>query len=251
MSARVPAATDPVKAVIFDHDGVLVNTVAADFLACSALFAEHGTVLPATLWAREVCGHADGYSRLFDILLASAGHGHTPERLRERLTELWDRHFVPEHVSLMPGVRELLAQLRDAGTALAVASSSDAGWVRRWLLYYDLERYFDAVVTGDQVRRRKPDPAVHLAAAAALGVAPCHCVVVEDSLTGVAAARAAGMRVIAVPTELTRMCDYSAADQVLPGLTDVDPARLLLAPPDSRPPRAHTARRTAPDTEGP
>ncbi|WP_437623810.1 HAD family hydrolase [Sorangium sp. So ce1151] len=232
MSAQGPAAAiGPVEAVIFDHDGVLVNTVAADFLACSALFAEHGAAFPATLWAREVCGHADGYSRLFDILLASAGHGQTTERLRERLTELWDRHFVPEHVSLMPGARELLARLRDAGTALAVASSSDADWVHRWLRYYGIEHHFDAVVTGDQVRRRKPDPAVYLAAAAALGVAPRRCVVVEDSLTGVAAARAAGMRVIAVPTELTRMCDYSAADQVLPGLTDLDPAWLLPDPP--------------------
>ncbi len=239
--APQPSAPYAAEAVIFDHDGILVDTIRPDYLACSALFEEHGATLPARMWAQEVCGRPDGYPRLFDVLLDSAGapagsgpsdaadrgttgpHGHAA--LQERLSQLWERFMTPEHVRLLPGVRELLTRLRAAGLPVAVASAADAEWVRRWLGHFGIEEYVDTVVGGDEVPRRKPDPAVYLAAAARLGVPPARCVAFEDSLTGVAAARAAGITVTAVPTGLTRSLDYSAADHVLPGLWAVDLTR--------------------------
>lgn len=213
-----------VRAVVLDLDGTLIDTVTADFRACSALFAEQGRELPKEWWAREVCGDADGYPRLFALLAGEQ------EALRGRLTELWDVHFVPEHIRLLPGVRPALTRLRESGRPLAVASSSDGEWVRRWLDHYRIGHFFAAVVSGDQVPRRKPDPAVHLRAAAELGVPPGECLAVEDSTVGVTAARAAGMRVAAVPTPYTAGCDYSAADVVLPSLAALD-----LAGPDLEP----------------
>ncbi|MFC5153145.1 HAD-IA family hydrolase [Streptomyces amakusaensis] len=231
---RPPSAPEA-EAVVFDHDGVLIDSVRPDFLACSALFEEHGATLPARLWAEEVCGRPDGYPRLFDLLLdplgapGRPGSGGSPAdrpgthaELRERLSLLWERFMTPEHIRLLPGVRELLPRLRAAGLSLAVASAADREWVSRWLAHFAIGEFFDTVVGGDEVPRRKPDPAVYLEAAARLGVPPSRCVAFEDSLTGVAAAKAAGITVTAVPTKLTRSLDYSAADRVLPGLWAVD-----------------------------
>ncbi|NLU70571.1 HAD family phosphatase [Streptomyces sp. HNM0574] len=221
------ATPAPAEAVIFDHDGVLIDSVRSDFLACSALFAEHGAELPAQVWAREVCGRPDAYPRLF-ALLPDPGPGKHPE-LKQRLGRLWERYMTPEHIRLLPGAGELLARLRDEGLPVAVASAADAAWVRRWLDHFRIAEYVDVVVGGDEVDGRKPDPAVYLEAAARLGVPPARCVAFEDSLTGIRAAQAAGITVTAVPTELTRSLDHSAADRVLPGLWAVGAEHLAPA----------------------
>ncbi|WP_371680444.1 HAD family hydrolase [Streptomyces sp. NBC_01276] len=210
----------PLDAVIFDLDGTLVDSVRPDFLACGALFAEYGQRLPREFWAREVCGRPEGYPALFALLRGASGAAAPDDAaLRRRLGQLWEVHMTPELVRLLPGVPGALERARAAGLRLAVASSSDGDWVRRWLRHYGLGRHFDAVVTGDDVTRRKPDPEAYLTAAAALGAEPGRCLAVEDSLIGVAAARAAGMTVVAVPTALTRGLDHGAADRILPDLS--------------------------------
>ncbi|GAA4931261.1 HAD family hydrolase [Streptomyces coeruleoprunus] len=213
------------EAVVFDLDGTLMDSVQPDFLACTALFAEYGARLPRDVWAREVCGRPEGYPRLF-ALLRRAGAAASDERLRSRLAELWNVFMTPAHIRLLPGVPEVLERSREAGLRLAVASSSERRWVRRWLRHFALDHHFDAVITGDDVERRKPAPDAYLRAAAALGAAPARCVAVEDSLTGIAAARSAGLTVVAVPTALTRDLDHGAAHLVVRDLRTVDLAAL-------------------------
>lgn len=217
-------------AVIFDFDGVVVDSIAPDLLACTQLFRDYGRELPHRMWARDVCGQPGGYEYLFDLLLADPAVECRRDDLRLRLKQLWETYLTAEHVHLLPGVPALVAALRAAGVPIAVASSSERSWVMRWLDRHDLSRSFTAVVTREDVRHTKPDPEVYLTAAGRLGVPPAGCVAVEDSLVGIAAARAAGMRVVAVPTATTRFLDHTSADAVVDDLSAVDPAWLSRLP---------------------
>lgn len=218
-----PGADAP-DAVLLDLDGTLIDSVRGDFLACSALYAEQGRTLPADRWAAEVCGRLEGYPDLLAELPGEVG-AHLA-----RLRELWETHMHPGNVVLLPGARSLLDALNRAGTPLALVSASERAWVGRWLEVYRLAGHFTTVVTGDEVERRKPAPDLYLEAARRLGTPLGRCLAVEDSVTGVAAARAAGARVAAVPTELTRHLDYGAAHWVLDGLSEVARCAGLTAP---------------------
>ena len=99
-----------------------------------------------------------------------------------------------------------------------MASNSDAAWVTRGLERVGLRERFGAVRTRDDVSRPKPAPDVYFAALAAMGAAPADSVAIEDSQPGVAAAKAAGLYVVAVPNELTRLQDLSLADEIIPTL---------------------------------
>jgi len=129
-----------------------------------------------------------------------------------------------ERLTLKEGCLELIEAAGRRGLPRAVASSSTTRLVHAALDRFNLRPHFGAVVTGDLVTRPKPAPDIFLQAAARLGAEPCDCVVLEDSLTGVAAARAAAMRVIAVP-ERSPNSFVERADFVV---NDLHAARLLL-----------------------
>lgn len=124
------------------------------------------------------------------------------------------------------GVVELLDAAESAGVPAAVASSSPSDWVDGHLARLGLRHRFRRVITRDDVggdgARTKPAPDLFLLAAEGLGVAPTRCVVLEDSPNGVAAGRAAGMTVVAVPGPMTVTLDFGAADLVVPSLNGVD-----------------------------
>jgi HAD superfamily hydrolase (TIGR01509 family) len=112
----------------------------------------------------------------------------------------------------MRGVGALLTLLRDARIPLAIASSAPARWVVGAVERLGIRPLFDAVVTGDEVAHRKPAPDVYLEAARRLGVDPARSIAIEDSGPGIAAARAAGMKAVAIPHWLTERHDLSGAD---------------------------------------
>jgi len=210
----------PFAAIIFDHDGTLIDTETPDFEACQILFGECGLELRLEHWAETVIGRMDGYDRLFGEVLADpAGQALSYANLWARIRELWPQTLV--NTRLMPGVETLLSQLRTEGYRLGVATAADQGWVTRWLGKFDLLPYFEIIASGDQVARNKPAPDVYLRAAELLEVAPQRCLVFEDSVAGVQAAKAAGMTVVAVPSHLTRSLDFSRADASVPGLDQV------------------------------
>jgi len=210
------------EAVIFDMDGVLVDTETADFQAWQELFDAHGHALSL----EEYCDHAGQYGswdRLYALL--SDGCGRSPADLHADRGPRFQA-LVAERLRPEPALTRLLAEIRAAELRSGVATASDREWVEYLLAGIGLEAEFHAVVTGDDVARRKPAPDAYLAVVEALGVAPAACVALEDSRTGIEAARSAGLRVVAVPNAISRAQDLSAAHQRVEGLHEVTLALL-------------------------
>jgi HAD superfamily hydrolase (TIGR01509 family) len=201
-------------AVIFDNDGLTLNTEEAWTRAETTLYARHGATFTMD-HKRELLGTAGPIAAArMERHLGLPGRGAAlTADLHALVMEELQQGAPP-----MPGVVELLGALREAGIAVALASNSPAEFVDRALRTAGMTKAFDAVVTADRVQRPKPAPDVYLAAAAAVGAEPARCVALEDSETGVAAARAAGMVVIGVPSLPGITLD--AADLVAPSVAD-------------------------------
>ncbi|MDX1522885.1 MAG: HAD family phosphatase [Anaerolineae bacterium] len=209
----------PFDAIIFDHDGTLVDTETPDFRAWQTLYKEHGTIITLDHWANVAVGHMNGYAYLFDDLIKKSNNGTNQADLQRRLRELWDITLLD--TQLLPGVELLLRELRAHEYRLAVATAADLTWVTRWLTKFNLLSYFETVANRDDVVNNKPAPDVYLLAAERLGVRPERCLVFEDSVAGVQAAKAAGMTVVAVPNQVTKTLDFHQADLIISSLEDV------------------------------
>jgi len=209
-------------AVIFDFDGLIVDSETPEFEAHRQIFAEHGVTLTAEDWLEEV-GRYEPDRNWFERLGRRIGRTLDHAALRE---EKRRRFWQVVLMQPMPGIRRLLDELTAAGVPLALASSSERSWIGRATQMLDVARYFRTIVTGEEVTRRKPDPEPYLLAAQRLGIAPARCVAIEDSEHGLAAARAAGMTTVVIPNWLTAMQDLSAADLRVRSAEELDVGRL-------------------------
>jgi HAD superfamily hydrolase (TIGR01509 family) len=184
----------PPAAVLFDNDGLTLDTEPAWTRAETALFARHGETFTMED-KRDLLGTApvDAAAKLERML------GRPGDEMNAELYEL-----VLEEVAVgiepMPGAVALLAALRAAGVPVGLVSNSRRGFVERGLRAAGLDGAFAVIVTAEEVARPKPAPDAYVAAAVALGAAPSACAVLEDSPTGLAAGRAAGALTIGVPS---------------------------------------------------
>jgi HAD superfamily hydrolase (TIGR01509 family) len=214
-------------ALVFDFDGLILDTETSEFHSVSAAFAEHGLELDRAEW-QGIIGTAD-HPHWVDLLEEALGR---PVEDREALLvrRTGEHDLVVLSEAVRPGVVELLAAAEDAGVPAAVASSSSWSWVGGHLERLDLRRWFRHVVTRDDVggdrTRTKPAPDLFLLAAERLDVDPASCVAFEDSPHGARAARAAGMAVVAVPGPMTEGLDFGDADRLVASLADVELADL-------------------------
>ena len=183
-------------AVIFDNDGLTLDTERAWTRAETALYARYGATFTLE-HKREMLGTSGAKSAAaMERHLGLPGRGAAlADELHALVLAELDGDVRP-----LPGVVELLGELRERGVPVGLATNSARGFVVHALRAAGLEGAFDAVVSADDVARPKPAPDVYLAAAAALGADPAACVALEDSQTGVAAARAAGMVVVGIPS---------------------------------------------------
>jgi HAD superfamily hydrolase (TIGR01509 family) len=211
--------------LIFDFDGLILDTETPALESWRKIYAEYGHDLTLDLW-KDALGRTPGQG--FD----AAAH------LATLVTEPFDRaallaqrlelkHALCEDLTVLPGVQQVLAQAHERGFPCAVASSSDRAWVEKWLRRHELFDKFKCIRTADDVAATKPAPDLFLSAADCLGVPPSNCLVFEDSPNGALAARAAGMRCIAVPCTLTVQLPMPPVDLLLPSL-DVLPLDEIL-----------------------
>jgi HAD superfamily hydrolase (TIGR01509 family) len=184
------------EAIVFDNDGLLLDTEHAWTRAETLLFERHGETFTAE-HKRELIGTSRAQSAAkVERMLGLPGQG---EALMDELHELVMEELTAG-VPVRPGAVELLHAVRAAGVPVGLASNSSREFVERALSLAQLANgQFDVVLSADDVAAPKPAPDLYLAACAALGAAPARAAALEDSQPGVASARAAGLFVIAVP----------------------------------------------------
>jgi len=209
----------PFYAVTFDLDGVLADSEPWWNQIDAKLLAEHGVSYRGE-YHRNVLGVSyrlavEFYKNAFHI---SASVDELMRRRGEIATD-----FFANRVGLFPSAKTTLEQLREMKLHLAVATSSVSASARPFLDRTGIRSLFGVVVTGDEVQQGKPHPDIYLRTAKKLGIAPEGCLVIEDALAGIAAAKAAKMRVAAIPD--TRFVDpreyENEADYVIGSLSEI------------------------------
>lgn len=197
-----------IEAVIFDLDGVLVDSEPLQFAAYSTVLAEYGK----TLTREDFIEHWIGRGRLGEHLERYEIEAPV-EEVRRAKNEIYQR-LIREKMKLRPGIEGLVRRL-SREMPVALASSAHPVSVNTVLDRFELRSYFSVILTSSDVTNNKPDPEIYLLTAERLGVSPERCLVFEDSQAGVLSAKRAGMRVIALPHDFTLHQDLSAADLVI------------------------------------
>ncbi len=217
--------------VLFDFDGLILDTETSEYLTVAEAFADHGLELSRDEWV-SIIGTAD-HPHWSEMLETALGR---PLTNREEVLETRRarHHAMISEETLRPGVVELATAARDAGLGVAVASSSPLDWVSGHLHRLGVAELFPVRATRDDVghARTKPAPDLFLLAAERVGADPAGCVVLEDSEPGVTAGNAAGCATVGVPAGMTAHLAFDHADLVVGSVAELDLARLdaLLGP---------------------
>src|SRR5438309_4969473 len=211
--------TEPFSAVIFDLDGVLADSEPWWNEIDAQLLAEHGAT-----YRGEYHGNVLGvsYRMAVEFYKKAFGISASTEELMRRRGEIATQFFA-NRVDLFPSTKEVLEQLRQMNLRLALATSSVSASARPFLDRHQITKFFEVIITGDEIERGKPEPDIYLRTAEKLGIPANDCLVIEDSLSGIASAKAANMRVAAIPDR--RFIDPSEyekkADFVLGDLSEI------------------------------
>lgn len=219
--------------VIFDVDGVLIDSYQPHFESWRRIARNHGVNYTETLFAQ-------GFGRTSREIIARDWN--MPDLSPEEIAAIDDakeaayREIVATNFPHMPGATELVKSLHADGFRIAVGSSGPRANVLLAVEQLGIGDYLDGIVTGQDVSRGKPDPQVFLVAAERLGLPPECCAVVEDAPAGVEAAHAAGMACVGFPSTGRVPADVAQADLQISDLSDLSPLafRELIAQRGSR-----------------
>lgn len=210
--------------LIFDFDGLILDTETASYTAWTEIFKTHGTTLPLDKWALCI-GTSQNHFNVYDYLESQAGRSLDHAELR-------DRHHgrvmeILEPMEPRPGVLDYLKEAQKHRIALALASSSPQEWVVGHLSRLGLAECFHSIRCADDVENVKPHPELYQLTLTFMGVKPERAVAFEDSPNGIAAAKAAGIYCVAVPNSVTKHLPIGAADYRLESMADLSLRELL------------------------
>jgi len=210
------------KALIFDFDGLILDTESPEFEVWQAIYREHGQELAPETWGQIVGGWGASNFDAAEHLVELAGDGLNAIELRARHRFESDAQTLLQPI--LPGVVDILDEARRLDLRLAIASSSPRSWVvDTHLIRLGLANRFDAIICADDVPpgRTKPNPDLFLRALDAVGARADEAIVFEDSPNGVKAARAAGIFVVLVPNPFTALLKSDGANLTLGSLTEI------------------------------
>ena len=215
----------PIRAFLFDFDGLIIDTESASRAGWEWLYREHGFELPHDRWATLIgtIGAPWEPMRHLEELVGSPldAEGLNERRRAHELSLLETEEF-------RPGILDYLDEAKQRGLKTAIVSSSSDRWIDMHLARLERAIGWDAIVAANHdVARAKPRPDLYLEALERVGVRPAEAIAFEDSPNGVRAARAAGIFCVAIPNEVTRDLGLEEADLVLDSLAELPPAELL------------------------
>lgn len=225
LDSGVVMKTRRIQAIIFDFDGVILDTESALFASWQHVFSGYGHPFSLERWAANVGGYQYDVFDPLTHLEELTGFAINREEINAA-RRAWYLERVHRQ-QVMPGVREALDSARDRDLRLAIASSSSRNWVAGHLERLDLTSFFEVVCCGDEVPSVKPDPALYHQALERLDLGARDVFVIEDSPKGIAAARAASLYCVAVPNPVTQASPLDGADRRMESLLDLPFSQLI------------------------
>jgi HAD superfamily hydrolase (TIGR01509 family) len=212
-----------IRALVFDFDGLILDTEEPVYRSWLEVYQAHGEELPFERWVQIVGSTTTGF--------------HPQHHLEERLGRPLPKEVLDRRIgrrtemvlaqAVLPGVVQHLDAARERGLQVGVASSSTREWVAGHLARLGILERFECVRCRDDVANAKPEPDLYLAVLDCLGVSASDAIAIEDSPNGVAAAKRAGMRCVAIPNSITAGLDLSEADITLGSLAELTLEQLL------------------------
>jgi HAD superfamily hydrolase (TIGR01509 family) len=212
------------RGLIFDFDGLMVDTELPTFQTWQEVYQAYGGSLPLSTYA--TCIGSPGSFDPHEYLEAQLGRRLDREAIRLRRRQRYIELTAGQ--SLLPGVRDYITDAKRLGLKLGVASSSPSDWVVAHLSQFGLRECFDSIKCADNATRIKPDPELYELVLAALGLRADQVIALEDSPNGVLAAKRAGIFCVAVPNSVTRQLSLDRADRQITSLADCPLKELLL-----------------------
>lgn len=207
------------KAMLFDMDGVLVDSEPIHFAGRKRTLRRYGLEITD----EELTHYTGILSRGFLRDIAEKRGVEIPIDEAVKFAPIdFQTEFERSEIKPIDGIRDLLDGLAAKNIPMAIASSSNPQLIREMVRRLDIEKYFTALISGHEVKQSKPAPDIYLKAAESVGVAPENCVVLEDSHSGVIAAKAAGMYCIGFISPHSGNQDLSQADTIVKKIADID-----------------------------
>jgi HAD superfamily hydrolase (TIGR01509 family) len=213
-----------IRALVFDFDGLILDTEGPDYCAWQEIFQERGCNLPLELWCDCIGRSADWFD---PIAYLEDRLGRSLDREAILLGHRRRHHHLLEAQQILPGIESYLTDAARLGLRIGIASSSSRQWVLGHLERLGLGGHWECIRCWDDVESAKPAPDLYLAVLEHLGVSASEAVAFEDSPNGIAAAKAAGIFCVAVPNGLTADLDLSGADMCLRSLARISLPELL------------------------
>lgn len=212
------------KGIIFDFDGLIIDTEMPGCNAWAELFNQHGFSFTIEDWKKAIGTGPSAYDPARH--LSELTNGRLDAEIIQKQTLTRTRELI-ELQPMLPGVLDFIIAAERLGLPMAVASSSNREWVEGYLAKLGIRKFFQVVCTSNDVTSVKPDPELFLLAAKKLGIAPEEAVIFEDSPSGIKAAKAAGIPCIAIPNDITKSMDLSLASRIVNSFLELDLQELI------------------------
>ncbi|MGK0467028.1 HAD family hydrolase [Clostridium sp.] len=209
------------KAVIFDMDGVIIDSEPTHMKLENEAYKKLGIDV-STDEHHTFVGTTSYY--MWEVLKNKYKLDKSLEELVDYDRNIFFKYLMSDEceIILIDGVKELIKDLYENGVKLAIASSSPLNVIEAIAKKFEIEQYFEALVTGDFVKKSKPEPDIFIFASEKLGVSPRNCVVIEDSHNGVLATKKAGMKCVGINSDPEGSQDISMADLVINSFKEVN-----------------------------